>query len=321
MRLDFVTLGEVMIQLNAVAPGPLRSICLFERHVAGSEANVMIGLTRFGYTTGLITRVGRDEFGKAIINTLRGEGVDVSRVVVDPESPTGIYFIQRHYPVPGQSTVVYYRRGSAASKLSEEDVDDDYVKDAENVHITGITPALSLTCAKAVDRMYSLALKHGLSVSFDTNIRLKLWSDMTAATEVISKYLCSRIVFTNVEDLGFLYPGLNIKEAAGKILDRGAEVAVVKLGEKGAYALNKRGDTSVPAFRVPHVEDVIGAGDAFDSAFLASYLRDYDLGDCLKFGAAAGALVATVRGDIEALPTWNDLELFLESTKGEVPLR
>ncbi len=65
----------------------------------------------------MITRLGADEFGLFIYNWLRGEGVDVSHVKFDPERPTGIYFVQRNYPIPGVSDVLYYRRGSAASAL------------------------------------------------------------------------------------------------------------------------------------------------------------------------------------------------------------
>jgi len=95
--------------------------------VAGSEANMLVGLTKFGFKTGIITKVGNDEFGK-IINFLRSEGVDVSHVKIDPSAPTGVYFIQRHYPVPGKSTTFYYRHGSAANKMSSKDIDEDYVK-------------------------------------------------------------------------------------------------------------------------------------------------------------------------------------------------
>ncbi|RLI26283.1 sugar kinase [Candidatus Bathyarchaeota archaeon] len=319
--LDIVSLGEVMIQLNALTPGPLRSVYLFEKHVAGTEANVMVGLARLGYRTGLITRVGDDEFGIAIKNTLRGEGVDVSRVKVDPEGYTGVYFVQRHYPVPGESTVLYYRRGSAASKMTEDDVDEEYIKSSRVLHITGITPALSRTCRLALDKAYRLASRNGLTISFDTNVRVKLWKKPSEASQTLSTYLKSNIVFTCPADLKILLPGRSFKEAASKVLDMGAEVVVVKLGGRGAYARTKREEAQVPAFKIPYVEDVIGAGDAFDAAFLASYLRGYGLEECLKFGNAAGALVVMVRGDWEAIPTWDTLKTFMESTETEKLLR
>jgi len=311
-----------MIQLNPLTSGPLRYVKYYEVHVAGSEANILIGLTKLGFRTGLITRVGDDEFGKLIINFLRGEGVDTSRVKIDKEAPTGVYFIQRHYPVPGKSTVFYYRHGSAASRLNPDDVDEDYVKNSKAVIITGITPALSSSCLAAVERIYDLAVKNNVDLVLDTNIRLKLWKKAERAREVISKFLRAKVVFTNVEDLNILFPGLSVNDAARKLLDKGAELVVVKLGEGGAIALSK--DSKVfksEAFRVAFVEDVIGAGDAFDAAFLASIYRGLSIDEALMYANAAGALVVTVRGDIEAQPSWNELKTFIESRKKALMLR
>jgi len=321
MKLDFVSIGEVMIQLNSLTAGPLRSVTHFEKHVAGSEANTMIGLRRLDFSTGLITRVGNDEFGKAVVTTIRGEDVDASHVIVDDTAPTGIYFVQRHFPLPGESTVTYYRRGSAASNLSESDVDEEYVKAASSIHITGITPALSPSCRKAVAKMKRLAKANGSSVSFDTNIRPKLWKDKADARETISQYLDSEIVFTNLEDLFFIWPNLGMKEAASRVLEKGASVVVVKLGKKGAYALTREAEAEAPAFAAPHVEDVVGAGDAFDSAFLACHKKGFGLEDCLRHGNVAGTYVVGVRGDIEALPTWEDLKIFFESVDGKKSVR
>ncbi|WP_243678343.1 PfkB family carbohydrate kinase [Vulcanisaeta distributa] len=117
---EVVALGEPLVQFNAVTDGPLRHVTYFEKHATGTEANVCVALVRLGVSCGLITRLGADEFGLFIYNWLRGgEGVDVSHIKFDPERPTGIYFVQRNYPIPGVSDVLYYRRGgSAASALS-----------------------------------------------------------------------------------------------------------------------------------------------------------------------------------------------------------
>jgi sugar/nucleoside kinase (ribokinase family) len=87
MSPDVVTLGESLIQLNAVTRGPLRHVTLFERHVAGAETTVAVCVRRQGLSSGLITRVGDDEFGKCILNWVRGEGVDTSQIRVDTDSP------------------------------------------------------------------------------------------------------------------------------------------------------------------------------------------------------------------------------------------
>ncbi|MEM2253055.1 MAG: sugar kinase [Desulfurococcaceae archaeon] len=322
MELDFTSIGEVMVQLNALSPGPLRYVKYFEVHVAGSESNIMVGLVKLGYKTGIVTRVGNDEFGKLVLNFLRGEGVDVSRVKVDESAPTGIYFIQRHYPVPGKSTVFYYRHGSAASRLSPNDVDDDYLANSRAVVLTGITPALSDSCREAVNKAYEVAKANNVDVIFDTNIRMKLWRDESRARESLAKFLNSNIVFTNIEDLGILFPGNSVSSAASKIISKGCNLVVVKLGEEGAVAYDSKLNTyRVEAFKVPLVEDVIGAGDAFNAAFIASLYRGMSIDQALLYANAAGALVVTVRGDVEAQPSWRELEIFIESYRKAVMLR
>ncbi len=322
MRLDFVSIGEVMVQFNPLASGPLRYVRYYEVHVAGTEANMLVGLTKLGYRTGIITRVGDDEFGKLIVNFLRGEGVDVSRVRIDPEAYTGIYFIQRHFPVPGSSTVYYYRRGSAASKLSPEDVDEEYVAHAGAVILTGITLALSESCRRAVEKMYGIAISQGKDVIFDTNIRMKLWRREDRAREAIARFLGAKLVFTNREDLGILFPGLSVIDAAKRIIDRGSELVVVKMGPEGAIAVDKEHRVyKSQAFSVPHVEDVVGAGDSFNAAFIASIYRGEPIENALLYANAAGALAVTVRGDVEAQPSWDDLRLFLESQGKALMLR
>ncbi len=313
MKLDFVSIGEVLIQLNPLSTGPLRYPKLFETHVAGSEANMLIGLRKLGYTAGIISRVGNDEFGIMIVNFLRGEGIDVSRILIDNEAPTGVYFVQRHYPIPGHSTVFYYRHGSAASKMRPEDVDEDYVKKFKALIITGITPALSDTCYYAVKKAYEVAIKEGLDTIFDTNVRIKLWRDVNKAREKLSYFLKSKIVFTNKEDLELLFSKVSLEEAMHKIIELGAELLVVKLGEEGSLAMTKDYETfRASAFSVPIIEDVIGAGDAFNAAFLASLYKGNSIEDSLKYGNAAGALVVTTRGDVESQPTWDVLDYFIK---------
>ncbi|MET1160893.1 MAG: sugar kinase [Thermoprotei archaeon] len=311
VMLDFISIGEVMIQLNSLTPGPLRYARYFEVHVAGAEANVMIGLSKLGYKTGLITRVGGDEFGELIIRTLRGEDVDVSQVKVMEDAPTGIYFIQRHYPIPGKSTVFYYRHGSAASHLNEEDVNEEYVKRARAVFLTGITPALSKSAYNACKKLYNLAREYKLDIIFDTNIRMKLWKTPENARSGLKLFLEGlKILFTNKEDLKILFPENTMEEAVKELLGTGIDYIVVKMGEEGSKAFTADGvEIYEKAVTMPFVEDVIGAGDAFDAVFIASIYRGLGVEKALRYANIAGALAVTVRGDIEAQPTWRVLEL------------
>jgi len=173
---DLVSMGETMIQLNAFTSGPLRYVNYFEKHAAGTESNVAVGMVRMGYSAGWISKLGDDELGRYIHGFLRERRRRIE-VRFDTGAPTGLYFVQRDYPVPGKS-VIYYYVGVRASKLAPEDIDVEYLASAKIFHTTGVTLALSESCRKTVDKAIEVAHGSGAQVSFDTNIRLKLWSQM-----------------------------------------------------------------------------------------------------------------------------------------------
>src|SRR4051812_41733953 len=110
VTLDLVTLGETMVLLLAEQPGPMREATTFRRHIAGAESNVAIGMARLGHSTGWMSRLGNDEFGKAVLVRIRGEGVDTSHVSIDSHAPTGVVIRERREVGPIEQ--VYYRRGS-----------------------------------------------------------------------------------------------------------------------------------------------------------------------------------------------------------------
>lgn len=146
---DVVCMGEVMVEFNAVTRGPLRDVILFEKHAAGAEGNAAIGVSRLGVSSGIISGVGDNEFGRFLTGTLQAENVDTTHVTIDRDSPTAVFFVQRGYPIPERSADFYYRHNSAGSKLSPANVDPKYIASAKIFHTTGITPALSETAKQA----------------------------------------------------------------------------------------------------------------------------------------------------------------------------
>src|SRR5207245_2245121 len=167
MSLDLVTLGESMVLLLAEQSGPMREAMTFRRYIAGAESNVASGLSRLGHHSGWFSRVGADEFGRAIVFRIRGEGVDTSHVITDPRAPTGIVIRERRDVGPIEQ--VYYRRGSAASQLSPDDLDESYLTHARFLHLTGITPALSDSCRQTVFAAAEIARGAGVTVVLDPN--------------------------------------------------------------------------------------------------------------------------------------------------------
>jgi sugar/nucleoside kinase (ribokinase family) len=185
--LDLLTVGEPLICLTSA--GRLPSSPTLAKSIGGAEANVAIGLARLRLRAAYVSRVGADPFGDEVVRTLRGEGVDVSRVERSQTRPTGL--MVKELRSPDDVRVHYYRQGSAASEL---DGIGGGLPPARHVHATGITLALGPGPARAVRELLSAGRAMGASVSFDPNIRLKLWSLDDAVAAI-------REVLPDVDDL------------------------------------------------------------------------------------------------------------------------
>jgi len=306
--LDVVTMGETMIQMTPKQSGLLRHARTFERYVGGAESNVAIGLARLGHETGWMSRVGADEFGAHVQATIRGEGVDTSQVIRDEEAPTAVYFKEQRRA--DHTRVYYYRDGSAASRLAPSDLDPDYMGQAEYLHLTGITPALSDRCREATWEALRIADEEGVAVSFDPNVRRKLWSEAEARTTLRDMLPHVHTVLTG-EGEAALLTGEDTPAAAARALHAlGPSQVVVRLGAEGALGLSDAGLERRGAIEVEAV-DVVGAGDAFTAGYLSGQLRGWSLGRSLRLGNVAGGLATTVRGDCEGIPTWEEVQAYL----------
>jgi 2-dehydro-3-deoxygluconokinase len=303
--LDLVTLGETMVLFLAEQAGPLREASTFRKHVGGAESNVAIGMCRLQHSAGWISRVGDDELGRSILFRLRGEGVDTSRVIVDPEAPTGVMVRERREV--GPIAVAYYRRGSAASRLSPSDVDETYVAAARTLHLTGITPALSASCRDATFAAAEIARAAGVRVVLDPNIRYKLWSADDARATLRDLATKADVVLPGADEAELLTGASDPLTAARDLLKLGPDLVVVKLGADGAIAVTGDRVVRVPGVALPRVVDPVGAGDAFAAGFHTGWLRNLSLEDTLALANRCGAIATTVAGDIEALPRWDDV--------------
>lgn len=314
---DVVTLGECLAAFVATTPGPLAEASIFERHVAGAEANVAVGLARLGRSVAYIGRVGDDGFGTAIVRRLRGEGVDLTHLRVDPEARTAVMFRERR--VLGAMDVVYHRAGSAGSRLSAEDVDtassDGLFVGARWVHLTGITAALSPSARAATERARALARDVGATVSLDVNLRRRLWSEDDAAPVLRTLASGVDVVLGSIDELA-LVAGTDQDgdpaEIVAAVAELGPATVVAKLGAGGALGLEAGGRAvHAPAFDVPIVVDPVGAGDAFCAGFIAGRLEGTDLATALRMGNACGALVVAASGDQAGLSDRAELDRFL----------
>jgi 2-dehydro-3-deoxygluconokinase len=300
-----VTFGESMALFRGDPGEPLRTARQFTRSIAGAESNVAVGLARLGQTAGWFGRVGDDPLGLAILDTLRGEGVDVSRAVVDQSAPTGVLVRDTH--AERRIDVAYARNQSAGSRLSPADLDADYLASARVLHVTGITPALSPQARDATAQAVGLAAQAGVAVSFDPNIRRRLWPDLdTARRELLLLAEQAQIVLSGHAEATILTGQQDPAKAARWLADRGAAIVAVKLGADGALGY-QAGQLYTGAALPVHLVDPIGAGDAFDAGFLDAWLAGSDLPGCVDQGNLAAGLSVQACGDIEGLPYRREL--------------
>lgn len=304
-----------MLMLRPQPPGPLRSAETFARSFGGAESNLAIGLSRLGCKAGWVSRLGDDEFGRYIRNAIRGEGVDVTAVQLDPGAPTGLFFKE---PRPGrESRVYYYRKGSAASRMGPGDLPPDYLRGARFLHLSGITPALSASCRALCYQAVAEGRAAGVAVSFDPNLRRKLWSADEARRVLLELAAQADVFLPGLEEAEFLFGPGTPEELASRALDHGAGLVVLKLGATGCLVAAGDHRDLVPGFPVT-VVDPVGAGDAFAAGFLAGLVRGLPPAGAARLANACGALACTNYGDWEAAPEWSEVEAFLAASGPEV---
>jgi 2-dehydro-3-deoxygluconokinase len=283
--IDVVCVGESMALVTPDPPAPLASGGALRLDVAGAESTVASYLAQLGISAAWVSRVGADPFGELLLSTIGKWGVDISAVAVDPGAPTGVFFKD-----PGANTRVhYYRTGSAASRLGPESP----VPRAALTHLSGITPALSASCAALVDRLLS-----GRRCSFDVNYRPGLWPVDRAAPVLLELARRAEIVFVGLDEAQTLW-GSSSADDVRSLLPLPSTL-VVKDGAIGATSFHPGGADFVATPPVEVVEPV-GAGDAFAAGYLAGLLRGLSEGHRLALGHRVAAAALGVTGDVATL--------------------
>lgn len=277
----------------------------------GAESNVAIGISRLGGHVGWFGRLGKDPLGRMIFKKIRGEGVDVSRAELTTDAPTGLMMRE---VLMGKTSVYYYRKNSAASQMSPKHLDEAYIAGAKVLHITGITPALSESCREAAFEAVRLARKHGVKVSFDPNLRLKLWSIEEARPVLLELAKLSDIFLPGLDELKLLYQTEDWDVIVSKLRELSA-VSIVKGGEDVTYVVTADTITTVPYFKAEQVIDTVGAGDGFCAGFLVGVLKAYEYPEAVRIGNLVGSMIVQTEGDWEGAPTWEQVEAVLNNIK------
>jgi 2-dehydro-3-deoxygluconokinase len=313
-----VTFGEVMLVIRPEAHKTLERARWVECLVGGSEANVAVGLTRLGISSAWISKMPDNPIARGMVNTIRGLGVNTTGVVWVENKRVGIMFVEIG-SYPRLNRVIYDREGSAASTLSPRDIDWDFVKKSEHLHLTGITAALSRNCAETVQKAKEVAKQANLTVSFDVNYRANLWSPNKAREILVPLLRDVDVLFVSREEAKTLFSvdgdaNDSVAELKQKFNSR---VVVMSLGENGCVALSDK--IYKASIYQATVVNRFGVGDAFDSGFISGFLEN-DIQKGLDYGAAAAAIKLSMPDENFPLITREDVDNLVKSgCAGQVP--
>lgn len=304
---DVLCFGETMAMFVAEQAGDLASVDQFGKRIAGADSNVAIGLARLGFKVRWLSRVGDDSLGRFVLDSLRREGLDCSAVEVDASYPTG-FQLKARCDDGSDPAVEYFRRGSAASRLSPALIRPGWLQ-ARHLHATGIPLALSAGCRALSHALVDGMRDGGRSISFDPNLRPSLWPDQGSMVREINALAAKADwVLPGLEEGRLLTGQHTPADIAAFYLDLGVTRVVIKLGEAGAYFRSAEGEGLVAPVPVSRVVDTVGAGDAFAVGVLSALLEGRPMAEAVARGNWCGSRAVQSRGDMEGLPLRHELE-------------
>jgi sugar/nucleoside kinase (ribokinase family) len=306
-----VAIGEPLVEfMPAIRDETMAKAFRFKKYAGGAPATCAAAIVRLGGRACLISRVGVDPFSTFLLDALAAEGVNISHVKRIPDRQIGLVF---HECLGGVTSLIFYRRDSAASTFTPEDIDPEVIRGAAALHIPGVTFQISESAKETCLMAARLAEEAGVLISFDPNIRNILGGTETrqAMEEVIS---LADVITPTLEEATAITGEENPLRAAHLLRARGPRVVAVTLGKEGSVLLGDGEPIVCPGYHVEVVEPT-GAGDVYAAAIIIGLLNGWALERIGRFANAAGALAVTAMGHFgDALPTLERIRIAMEGT-------
>lgn len=301
--INVICLGEPLYEFNQRSDG------LFETGFGGDTSNCAIAAARSGARSAMLTHLGDDAFAKSFIDMWTNEGVNTDAVRMIPGQETGVYFVNHdneghHY--------TYRRKNSAASNLDSPDIDPQPIQNAQILHVSGISQAISDSAAEAVNAAIRIAKENGTWISYDTNLRLNLLELAPSRDRFHNAIQHCDIVLPGYDDATQLTQLTDPNDIVDFYLNLGCRVVALTMGAQGVLVATTTERRTYAAYAVDSI-DANGAGDTFDGAFLSEYTKTSDIWRAAEFANAAAALSTTRSGAVRSMPHRADIETFLEN--------
>lgn len=293
-RYGIVAMGEAMVEFNQTTPGQPT----FLQGFGGDTSNAIVAAARAGARTGYVTAVGDDSFGRDLLRLWRESQVDTAQAAIDTVAPTGIYFVT-HGPAGHEFT--YRRAGSAAAVMTLNAVQREAIASTKILHLSGISLAISAQAQAQCLEAIGIAKAAGAQISFDSNLRLKLWSLEDARAAMLAVIAQADIFLPSLDDMTLLCGQSDPQAIVAWSHQQGAKSVALKLGAQGVLLSHHGQLTRIAAHPVQAV-DATGAGDCFAGNLLARLCAGDPLAQAARYANAAAALAVQGYGAVAPLP-------------------
>ncbi len=323
--MDLILLGRVAIDFNPAYNDqvkeefkPLKKVHMFEKYVGGSPANIAVGVTRHGLKAGFIGKVSDDQFGEFVVDYFNEQGIDTSHIsVCTGGEKLGLTFTEMLSS--SESHILMYRNRIADFQLHVDDIDEQYIRNAKAVLISGTALAESPSREAAL-KTVMLARKNRTKIIFDIDYREYNWKNKdeisiyySAVAREADIIMGSREEFDLTERL--ICPGMTDEESSVYWQSCNARIVVIKHGMKGSTAYTADGEKfSIKPFPV-EARKGFGGGDGYGSGFLYGLYQGWDIIDCLEFGSAEASMMVRSNNCSDSLPGTEEVLEFIKKEK------
>ncbi len=297
-KIDIAIIGECLIELSA--NGSLADTSTLNKYFGGDTVTTAVAVARLGGNVTYLTKVGNDGFTEFILSALKKENIDTSLIKTNNEQ-NGMYIVSK---MAEKKEVLYYKRKTAATKLSIDDIDEECIKKLKMVYSTGVVQSLSASSRELVRETFRIAKENDVMTAYDPN-----YTSCFMNSEDTKEYFEEIIDFTDIiflslkNDAAQLYDFTSIDKVMNYFWDRGVKIVVIKSHIDNGYYTGYKGDVSFTEFyNTQKAVDVTASGDVFNGGFLYALTNGYAPRDAAKFASVVSGLQTQNYGAIQSIP-------------------
>ena len=292
-KVDIAIIGECLVELSS--NGTLADTSTLNKYFGGDTVTTAVAVARLGGNVTYLTQVGNDGFSEFILSSLQKENIDTSLIKSNDEQ-NGMYIVSR---TPEKKELLYYKRKTAATKLSIDDISEDYIKQLKLIYSTGVVQSLSASSRELVRESFRVAKENDVLTAYDPNYT----SCFMNSTDT-KEYFEEIVEFTDIIFLSLKNDAARLYEVDS--IDKVVKIVVIKSHIDNGYYTGYRGEISFTEFyNSQKAIDTTASGDVFNGGFLYAITNGYAPSEATKFASVVSGLQTQNYGAIQAIPYKN----------------